>query len=71
MNPRKYFDSNVKSFEILLDTLKPLGVENFILSSSSAAAVYGTPDTSIEEGAVSPYGETKLRCEEILDKFAK
>lgn len=72
-NPEKYHNNNVKKFEILLETLKPLGIENFIFSSS--AAVYGTHETSIDEDAPkkpeSPYGETKLKGEILLEKFAK
>ena len=72
-NPKKYHDNNVKNFDILLDAIKPLGVENFIFSSS--AAVYGTHESAIEEDAAkkpeSPYGDTKLKGEILLEKFAK
>lgn len=48
-------------------------VENFVFSSS--AAVYGTYEKPIEEeftkNPASPYGETKLKGEEILAAFAK
>ena len=72
-NPAKYFENNVKKFVVMLETLKDLGIEHFIFSSS--AAVYGTHETAIEEDAsknpVNPYGETKWQCEEILEKFSK
>jgi len=72
-NPEKYHENNVKNFETLLNTVKPLGISAFVFSSS--AAVYGTHEKPIDEEAsknpVSPYGETKLNGEILLEKFAK
>ncbi|MEE3037833.1 MAG: UDP-glucose 4-epimerase GalE [Bacteroidota bacterium] len=70
--PKKYFENNIGSLETLLNIMQKHGVDNLIFSSS--CTVYGSPDKlPVNESApfkkaVSPYGESKQRCEEILQK---
>ena len=69
-NPKKYYDNNLASLEILLLCMKEKKVKNIIFSSS--CTVYGKPDyLPVDEDAPfkkpeSPYGETKQLCEKIL-----
>jgi len=70
--PKKYFDNNIGSFEVLLKTMKKYKIDNIVFSSS--ACVYGSPDIfPVSESAAfkkaeSPYGETKQLCEKLIDK---
>jgi UDP-glucose 4-epimerase len=70
--PKKYFDNNIGSLEVLLKTMKKYKVDNIVFSSS--ACVYGSPDIfPVSESAAfkkaeSPYGETKQLCEKLIDK---
>ena len=70
--PKKYYDNNIGSLEILLDTMKKYDVNNIIFSSS--CTVYGSPDIlpvselAAFKKAESPYGETKQLCEKLIDK---
>jgi UDP-glucose 4-epimerase len=67
--PLRYFDNNLGSTTALLLAMAKAGVHRLVFSSS--ATVYGDPDqVPITEQArlqvTSPYGRTKLVCEEIL-----
>ena len=70
--PKKYYDNNIGSLEVLLKTMKKYKVNNIIFSSS--CTVYGSPDIlPVSElapfkKAESPYGETKQLCEILIDK---
>ena len=70
--PKKYYDNNIGSLEVLLKTMKRYKVNNIIFSSS--CTVYGSPDVlPVSElapfkRAESPYGETKQLCEKLIDK---
>ena len=70
--PKKYFNNNIGSLNILLKCMKKYNVDNLIFSSS--CAVYGTTDKSpVKENfpfnlPESPYGATKQECERILKK---
>ena len=70
--PKKYYDNNIGSLEVLLKTMKRYKVNNIIFSSS--CTVYGSPDIlPVNESAAfkkaeSPYGETKQLCEKLIDK---
>lgn len=72
-NPLLYYENNVASLVYLLQECKLRGIANFIFSSS--CTVYGEPDTlPINEEApikkaISPYGNTKQICEEIISDF--
>jgi len=69
-NPLKYYENNLLSTIQLLKVMLQHGVKNIVFSSS--CTVYGEPDslpvteTSPVKPAVSPYGNTKQICEEIL-----
>ena len=70
--PKKYYDNNIGSLEIILDVMRKYYVNNIIFSSS--CTVYGSPDIlPVSElapfkKAESPYGETKQLCEKLIDK---
>ncbi|MEZ4858813.1 MAG: UDP-glucose 4-epimerase GalE [Flavobacteriaceae bacterium] len=69
-NPLLYYENNLHSLVYLLQECKKYAVNHFIFSSS--CTVYGEPNSLpiTEEApvkqAVSPYGNTKQICEEIL-----
>jgi len=71
-DPKKYYENNIGSLEILLRCMDESNVKNIIFSSS--CTVYGMPDIlPVTEDAPfkkaeSPYGETKQLCERILEK---
>ena len=69
-NPKKYYENNIGSLEVVLKCMQKNDVQNIIFSSS--CTVYGMPDVlPVDENAPfkkaeSPYGETKQICEEML-----
>ena len=72
IRPRDYFDNNVRGALSLLDAMLDVGVGRIVFSST--AAVYGEPERCpIEESAptrpVSPYGDTKLMIERVLQRY--
>lgn len=72
--PLRYYDNNLTSTLVLLNTMKKFGVNNFVFSSS--ATVYGNPaSVPITEdfplSTTNPYGTTKLMIEMILKDIAK
>jgi UDP-glucose 4-epimerase len=72
--PNKYFENNIDGALHILDAMRRHKVSNFIFSST--AAVYGTPkEVPIVEdhpkNPESPYGESKLMVERILDWYQK
>lgn len=72
--PAKYFENNLVGSQYLFQVLLENKVDNVIFSSS--AAVYGTqeivpiPETA-EKHPDSPYGETKLLMELILENYCQ
>ena len=67
--PLRYFDNNVGSTLALLQAMDRANVRRIVFSSS--ATVYGDPEqVPITEGSrlqvTTPYGRTKLICEDIL-----
>lgn len=67
--PVEYYDNNLTSTLVLLNTMKHFNVKNFVFSSS--ATVYGRAKSmpiyeDFEIGATNPYGQTKLFIEQIL-----
>lgn len=67
--PIEYYDNNLISTIVLLETMRNFGVKKFVFSSS--ATVYGTSkEMPLKEGmptgAINPYGRTKLFIEEML-----
>ncbi|MBM3736883.1 MAG: UDP-glucose 4-epimerase GalE [Acidobacteria bacterium] len=70
--PVKYFRNNVANTLNLLEAMTGAGVRRIVFSST--AAVYGDPETTpIPEDhplrPVSPYGESKLMVERLLEWF--
>lgn len=69
-NPLKYYRNNVASTVLLLEKMQQYGINNLVFSSS--CTVYGQPDelpvteNSPVQEAMSPYGNTKQICEEII-----
>lgn len=74
-NPKDYEDNNVNGFAQLLKALAGAAVRAVLFSSS--AAVYGNAQNGRlvkEDGPVmpiSPYGQTKLSCEKLLQEFCQ
>jgi UDP-arabinose 4-epimerase len=67
--PLAYYQNNVSGLINVLDAMVRHGVDSMVFSSS--CATYGTPDAlPITENArqqpISPYGHSKLMCEQIL-----
>ncbi len=72
--PLHYYDNNISSTIVLLETMKEFQCQNFIFSSS--ATVYGEPekiplDENCRLEATNPYGRTKLFIEKILEDLYK
>ena len=71
--PLWYYRENVDGLLTLLEECRTAGIEKFVFSSS--AATYGMPDVElvtedIPKVPLSPYGETKLVGEWLLDDCA-
>ena len=70
--PKKYFENNIGSLEVILEQMQQYNIDNIIFSSS--CTVYGSPEqlpvteNSPFKKAESPYGETKQICEDILNR---
>jgi UDP-glucose 4-epimerase len=68
--PLKYYQNNLVSLINLIEGMVEFKVENFVFSSS--CTVYGQPDilpateSAPIKSAMSPYGNTKQICEEII-----
>ena len=67
--PLEYYDNNLVSTLVLLETMRSFGVKRFVFSSS--ATVYGEPerlplDEECRLSTTNPYGATKLMQENIL-----
>ena len=72
-NPQKYYLNNVEGTEMLLKVMEQHHCYRMVFSSS--ATVYGDPDhVPVNEQSplsfTNPYGETKLRVENILRKLS-
>jgi UDP-glucose 4-epimerase len=69
--PLKYYKNNVGSLVLLLQLLDEFKINNFVFSSS--CTVYGEPENPIVtettpiKKANSPYGDTKITCEKIIE----
>ncbi len=71
--PLTYYKVNVTGMVNLLDAMVRNGTDKILFSSS--CATYGIPDTipiseSIPQRPISPYGRSKLACEQILKDTA-
>lgn len=72
--PAKYYNNNVLGTLNLLEEMRRTGVKQIVFSST--AAVYGEPqEVPIPEdhvkAPVSPYGESKWICEQMITSFCK
>jgi UDP-glucose 4-epimerase len=72
-NPEKYRANNVAAARVLLDAAVAAGVRRFVFSSS--CTVYGYPAAvpiveDTPRAPVSPYGETKVEFERVLEEYA-
>lgn len=72
--PGKYFEDNILPVTYLLDAMVAHNISSFIFSST--AAVYGDPKQNPipedhEKNPTSPYGETKLMVEKILEWYRR
>ena len=73
--PLKYYKNNLQSFLNVLEAAEAKGNVNILFSSS--ATVYGEPDAvpvtedTPRKPAMSPYGNTKTMCEDILRDTVK
>ena len=70
--PESYYDNNVNGTASLLSVMQTHSVNKIVFSST--AAVYGYPQTvPIDEShpllPINPYGETKLKCESLLEEY--
>jgi UDP-glucose 4-epimerase len=70
LDPEKYWNNNVVSMLTLMQATKGSSVKKIVLSSS--CSVYGSnsnPKESDPRSPISPYGRTKMACEDILQDF--
>ena len=71
--PLKYYQNNIDSLLVLLQVMRAFEVPNFVFSSS--CTVYGQPETlpvtesTPRQPATSPYGNTKVMCEDIIRDY--
>ncbi|HRE96804.1 MAG TPA: UDP-glucose 4-epimerase GalE, partial [Flavobacteriales bacterium] len=69
--PLKYYHNNIGSLVVVLELMKDFGVNDLVFSSS--CTVYGQPEqvpvseSSPSKQAMSPYGYTKVVCEQIIE----
>lgn len=73
--PLEYYHNNFNSLTVLLHLMQAYGINNLVFSSS--CTVYGSPcEIPVRESTPlnkpeSPYGYTKLMCEQLLFDLAK
>lgn len=73
--PLKYYENNLEGLTSILEVSKKHSCTNLVFSSS--CTVYGTPDSlPVDESAriknaESPYGSTKIICEQIIRDLSK
>ncbi len=73
--PLKYYSNNINSLISILEVSQESGCNNLVFSSS--CTVYGSPNSlPVNENeeikkADSPYGSTKIYCENIIADFIK
>jgi UDP-glucose 4-epimerase len=71
-HPSKYFENNLTQTVALLDSLRELGVDKIVFSST--CATYGEPkripiDESHPQWPVNPYGWSKFMIERVLEAY--
>lgn len=70
--PAEFYENNVVGVLNLVNAMRAAGVERFVFSST--AAVFGEPeyvpiDEAHPRNPTSPYGDTKLAVERLLDAY--
>lgn len=75
LNPIKYYQNNIGSLAVILKAMKDFEIKNLVFSSS--CTVYGesdqpvvTEDSPVKKAA-SPYGDTKITCEKLVQFTAQ
>ncbi|MFN6380220.1 MAG: UDP-glucose 4-epimerase GalE [Flavobacteriales bacterium] len=74
-NPLSYYSNNIVSLIRLLEAMRDFSVKKLVFSSS--CTVYGQPNSnpvdelSHDKNAASPYGYTKVVCEQLLRDYEK
>ncbi|MBL7897180.1 MAG: UDP-glucose 4-epimerase GalE, partial [Crocinitomicaceae bacterium] len=69
--PAMYYQNNIGSLCAVLNAMKETGISNLVFSSS--CTVYGQPEKAevteetLIQKANSPYGDTKIICERIIE----
>lgn len=69
-NPLKYYRNNIGSLAVLLGVMQERRIPNLVFSSS--CTVYGQPaelpvnEQAPARNATSPYGHTKVMCEQVV-----
>jgi UDP-glucose 4-epimerase len=72
-NPKEYYDVNVQGTENIFK----LSIENkFKVVYASSSSVYGYKqkmpiEENMERKPINPYGQTKLECEYLFEKYSK
>ena len=72
-NPKEYYDVNVQGTENIFK----LSIENkFKVVYASSSSVYGHKqkmpiEENMERKPINPYGQTKLECEHLFEKYSK
>ena len=72
-NPKEYYDVNVQGTENIFK----LSIENkFKVVYASSSSVYGHKqkmpiEENMERKPINPYGQTKLECEHLVEKYSK
>ncbi|CAN5444460.1 UDP-glucose 4-epimerase GalE [soil metagenome] len=71
-DPAKYFQNNTTAVIGLLDMMREFGIKRFVFSST--AAIFGNPqyvpiDENHPKAPESPYGESKLMVERVLEAY--
>jgi UDP-glucose 4-epimerase len=70
-DPVKYYSNNIGSLSQMLKLSKEFGIEHLVFSSS--CTVYGEPsnpvvtESTLIQKAESPYGATKIVCEDLIN----
>jgi len=73
--PVMYYQNNINSLCNVINAMQETGIQNLVFSSS--CTVYGIPaqpevtEQSDATKANSPYGETKIICEQLIDAVVK
>ncbi len=73
--PLEYYRNNLNTLITLLDVMPEHGTDKLVFSSS--ATVYGEPEqnpileSAPRQKAESPYGATKMMCEDIIEDVTK